>query len=63
MEKLENKHLSEDKDAKTKLNNSKEVECGANWQLYTNGSIGSLKCRKCGVYVTNGGTPKCLKNG
>ncbi len=38
-----------------------EVQCGANWQLMTNGSIGVLKCRHCGVYVTEGGTPKCLK--
>ncbi len=38
----------------------KETICDANWQLYTNGAIGHLKCRKCGVYVTDGGTPKCL---
>jgi len=37
-------------------------KCGASWQLLTNGAIGKLKCRVCGVYVTDGGTPKCLKN-
>lgn len=39
----------------------KEVECGANWQVISNGSLTELRCRHCGVYVTNGGTPKCLK--
>lgn len=40
-----------------------EVKCGANWQLILHGgNLGVLKCRHCGVYVTEGGTPKCLKN-
>jgi len=38
-----------------------QEECGANWQLITNGTLGKLRCRHCGVYVVNGGTPKCLK--
>ena len=39
----------------------KETECGASWQVITNGAMTKLKCRHCGVYVVNGGTPKCLK--
>lgn len=38
-----------------------ETKCGASWELLTNGSIGKLRCRYCGVYVVSGGTPKCLK--
>lgn len=56
---MENKHLSEDK---TKQPNTTKKPCSANWQLYTNGSIGKLKCRVCGVYVTDGGTPICQEN-
>lgn len=38
-----------------------ETRCGASWELLTNGSLGKLRCRYCGVYVVQGGTPKCLK--
>lgn len=50
----ENKNPTSDK-------TQQQVMCGASWQLYTDGAVGKLKCRICGVYVTNGGTPKCLK--
>ncbi len=56
----ENKFITEDDTEPNKDNMQFQVKCNANWQLYTNGSIGKLKCRKCGVYVINGGTPKCL---
>ena len=58
-----NKYITEDKDQMTTKNTAIENDCGASWQLFTNGSIGKLKCRLCGVYVVNGGTPKCLNSG
>ena len=39
-----------------------EVECGASWQVLSNGAFTRLKCRKCGVIIKDGGTPKCLLN-
>lgn len=58
-----NKHISEDEftDKPDDIYLQK-IPCKANWQLYTNGSIGKLRCRKCKVYVVDGGTPKCLLN-
>jgi hypothetical protein len=34
--------------------------CEATWELRTNGSYSTLRCRRCGVYVQAGGTPRCL---
>lgn len=35
--------------------------CKANWQVINiNGSVYHIKCRRCGTYVAEGGTPKCL---
>lgn len=59
---LKNKFITEDKTSEDKMMKTFQTKCDASWQLYTNGSIGKLKCRVCGVYVVNGGTPKCLKN-
>lgn len=62
---MESKHITEDEFGHNKPNDKylqKETICEASWQLYTNGSIGKLRCRKCKVYVMDGGTPKCLLN-
>ena len=38
-------------------------KCGASWQTITiSGVMYQTKCRICGVYVTEGGTPKCKRN-
>ena len=53
-----NLYLNEDT-TEPEGSNTSRVPCRASWQLYTNGGTGKLKCRVCGVYVVDGGTPIC----
>ena len=40
---------------------SQSDNCSASWQVINhNGVTFSTRCRKCGVYVTDGGVPQCL---
>lgn len=37
--------------------------CEASWQIVSiDGSRYTIKCRRCGVHIADGGTPKCLNN-